>query len=157
MATPKREGIQIVAVNRHARHDFFIVETFEAGMELKGSEVKSIRNGEINLKEGYAHIKRNQLYLEGVHVKPYKYSSVATQEPVRSRRLLMHRKEIDRLDLETHAKRLTLVPLRVYFKKGRAKIELGLAKGKKAQDKRQSIKKADAQRDIDRAQKARKR
>jgi SsrA-binding protein len=140
----------VAAVNRTARHEYAILETFEAGMALKGCEVKSIRAGGVNLKEGYAHVIRGELFLEGVHVSPYEYSSQPL-EPIRSRKLLMHRREIHKIDSEIKLKGLTLVPLKLYFKNGRAKLELGLAKGKKAFDKRESIKKREVARELARA------
>ncbi len=151
----KEEKIISVAVNRQARFEFFISETFEAGIELLGSEVKSIRDGGVNLKEGFAHIERNQLVLEGVHISPYSHANQQNHAPIRTRRLLLHRREIDRIAAELSQKGLTLVPLRLYFKNGWAKIELGLAKGKKLHDKRESIKKDEARRTMDRAQKIR--
>ena len=134
-----------IAVNRSARHEFFILEKYEAGMELKGSEVKSLRDGGLNLKEGYAHVSRGEMFLEGVHIQPYEHASFKL-DPVRSRKLLMHRREIRRIEEEVRRKGLTLIPLQVYFKHGRAKVELGLAKGKKAFDKREAIKKREAER-----------
>lgn len=157
--TPKPEegeGIQIIATNRYARHEFFILETFEAGMELKGSEVKSLRQGGVTLKEGYAHVRNGEIYLEGVHVTPYEYAHHTNLLPVRSRRLLLNRSEIKKISDETSQKRLTIVPLKLYFKRGRAKIEIGLAKGKKLYDKRDSIKQREQTRIMDRAQRTRK-
>jgi len=142
----------MVADNRQARHKYFILETYEAGMELKGSEVKSLREGKVQLKEGYAHVRRGELFLEGVHITPYKYANINAPEAVRSRKLLMHRREIQRLQADLQRKNLTLVPLKLYFKRGKAKLQIGVAKGKKVHDKRQTIKKREAQRTLDRVQ-----
>jgi SsrA-binding protein len=150
MKPDKKQLHRSVAENRSARHEFFILESVEAGVELMGSEVKSIRAGGISLKEGYAHIVRGELFLEGVHISPYEYASSVT-DPLRSRRLLMHRREINRLDADMKQRRLTLVPLRVYFKNGRAKLELGLARGKKTHDKRAAVKERESRRELDRA------
>ncbi len=147
-----KTGILVVAENRQARHNFSILEIFEAGVELKGSEVKSIRKGNVQLKEGYAHVRNGELYLEGVHVNPYKFSSHSGLEAVRKRKLLMHKREIVRIHAELSQNRYTLVPLRVYFKDGRAKVELGLAKGKKLYDKRAALKKRETERLVARAQ-----
>jgi len=157
MPSIEKSNDPVVAFNRQARHEYKILETFEAGMELKGSEIKSIREGAINLKEGYAHVVNGELFLEGVHISPYLQANLMNHEPVRTRRLLMHRREIDHLQAETQLKRLTLIPLKVFFKNGRAKIEIGLAQGKKFQDKREDIKKRETKRLLDRAQKAKQR
>lgn len=146
MPAKKPSGIHVVADNRKARHDFFILDTYEAGIELRGSEVKSLRSGRVQLKEGYAHVRGPELFLEGVHITPYQHAAYGAPSAVRSRRLLMHRKEIDRIHAELQQKRLTLVPLKLYFKKGKAKLQLGLAKGKKIHDKRESIKERESQR-----------
>jgi SsrA-binding protein len=156
MPEENKDGTRNVAVNRQARHEFFILESFEAGIELKGSEVKSIREGTVNLKEGFAHIQRGEIFLEGVHIGPYSFANQFGHEAVRTRRLLMHKREISRLAAEIAQQRLTLVPLRVYFKKGRAKVEIGLAKGKKVHDKREAIKERESTRWIERAQRTRK-
>ena len=149
MKAEKKPRERAAAENRSARHDFFILETVEAGIELKGSEVKSIRAGGVSLKEGYAHVDRGEVFLEGVHIAPYEYAS-APLNPLRTRRLLLHRREIHRLGADLKERRLTLVPLRVYFKKGKAKVELGLAKGKKAHDKREAIKAREVRRELER-------
>ncbi|HLG19939.1 MAG TPA: SsrA-binding protein SmpB [Bdellovibrionota bacterium] len=156
MAEENKSGLKIVAVNRHARHDFFILESFEAGIELKGSEVKSIREGTVNLKEGFAHVHKREILLEGVHISPYSHANQFGHEPVRTRRLLMHRREINRIEADLQQQRLTLVPLRLYFKKGRVKVEIGLAKGKKLHDKREAIKEKESIRSMERAQRSRK-
>jgi len=141
-----------VAVNRKARHDYFIDETIEAGLALTGAEVKSLRAGRANLKDSYARIERGNAVLLNVHISPYDPASRANQEPTRSRRLLLHRREIDRLEGKLKQKGLTLVPLRLYFNdKGRAKVELGLAHGKRQYDKREAIKEREARREAARA------
>ncbi|MFH1018865.1 MAG: SsrA-binding protein SmpB [Pseudomonadota bacterium] len=147
MSPEPKSSFQVIAENRTARHNFFILETIEAGIELLGSEVKSIRQGSVSLKEGYAHVDRGQVFLEGVHIAPYEFAS-ASLSPVRPRRLLLHKREISRLGAEVKERRLTLVPLRIYFKKGMAKIELGLAKGKKLHDKREAIKERETRREL---------
>jgi SsrA-binding protein len=150
MPDEKKDSFRPVAENRSARHNFFILETFEAGIELRGSEVKSLRDGAVNLKEGYAHVDQGELFLEGVHITPYSHARKEEVDPVRKRRLLMHRREIHRIHAELQQKRLTLVPLRIYFKKGRAKLELGLAKGKKSYDKRATLKERESRRNLER-------
>jgi SsrA-binding protein len=142
------DGIKIVSENRKARFDYSILDTFEAGMELRGSEVKSLRAGNCQLKDSYVAFVGDQMYLQNAHIGVYTASSYNNHEPERRRRLLMHRREIDRLASQVQEKGLTLVPLKVYFKNGRAKVELALAKGKKAHDKRDSIKARDVQRDL---------
>lgn len=135
--------------NRQARFKFQIFETFEAGMVLKGNEIKSLRESSVSLQEGYVHIHNGELLLEGVHITPYEYQSTHVAiEPIRSIRLLMHKREISHLDSETKLKKLTIVPLKIYFTKGFAKVLIGLAKGKKTEDKRQDIKKRDVERSL---------
>ncbi|MCB0394948.1 MAG: SsrA-binding protein SmpB [Bdellovibrionales bacterium] len=141
-------GEKLVCSNKKARHDYHIGETFEAGMVLTGSEVKSMRDGNCQLKDSYIDINRGELFLIGAHVSPYFASSYNNHEPERKRKLLMHRLEISKLDSKVREKGLSLIPLRIYFKKGRAKIEIALAKGKKAHDKRDTIKKRDALREV---------
>jgi len=142
--------------NRAARRDYFILETVEAGLELKGSEVKSIRAGKASLAEGFAKIEDSEIFLYHMHVNPYEYTKQEEQDPLRPKKLLLHRREIDYLIVQISQKRLTLIPLRVYFKKGLAKVELGLAKGKKQYDKRDAIRRKEADRVIARAKKYRK-
>ena len=148
-----KNTFQVITENRQARHHFFIHQTFEAGIELKGCEVKSLREGSVQLKEGYAHVVNHQLFLEGVYISPYIFARTDEIDPQRSRRLLVHKKEISQILSEIQLKRFTLVPLKLYFKNGMAKIELGLAKGKKIYDKREAIKKRETERMIDRAKK----
>lgn len=145
-----------VADNRKARHDYFIEESHEAGMELTGSEVKSLRNGRINLRGGYARVEGGEVWLYDVHISPYDQSGTYfNHEPTRRRRLLLHRREISRIAGLVDRQGYTLVPLRVYFKGRRAKVELGVARGKKLYDKREDIARREANRDIDRALKMR--
>ena len=146
----------VVADNRKARHDYSIEESYEAGLALTGSEIKSVRNGRINLRGGYARLYNGEIVLYDVHISPYEQSGTHfNHEPTRPRKLLLHRREISRIAGLVDRQGYTLVPLRVYFKGRRAKLELGLAKGKKLYDKREDIAKREAQRDIDRAMKSR--
>ena len=146
------KGTKVVASNRRARHDYDILETFECGIVLTGSEVKSIRDGKIQLKDSFARVQDGEVWLHGVHVSPYAYAhGDSAHDPDRSRKLLLHRAEIDELTGRTQQESLTLVPLAVYFKEGRAKIELALAKGRRRYDKRQAIATRDAAREAERA------
>ena len=141
-----------VAVNRKARHDYFILDSFECGIVLTGTEIKSVRAGNLNLKDSYASIENGELWLYGVHISPYEKGTYHNHEPERDRKLLMHRHEIIRLNSKLREKGLTLVPLSVYIKDGkRAKVELGLAKGRTTHDKRDMIADRDAKRTIARA------
>lgn len=149
------EGLQVVAVNKRARRDYEILDTIEAGLVLLGSEVKSVRDGGINLQEAYVRAKSGELFLVDCHISPYSYSRQEKYEPTRDRKLLMHRREIDRLALEIQKKGLSIIPLRAYFKRGRCKIELGVGRGKKLWDKRQDVKAREAQRMVERAIKRR--
>jgi len=144
-------SIKIVCENRKARHDFFIHETFEAGIALVGTEVKSLRAGKANLKDSFALIKNNEAYLENVHISPYEHGNIFNHDPLRRRKLLMHKAEIIRLFSKTQEKGLTLVPLKIYFSKGKAKVELALASGKKNYDKRQVLAEKTAKREVERA------
>lgn len=141
---------KVVATNRKARHEYFILETYEAGIELKGSEIKSIRSGQISLAEAYVRIENNQAWLVDSHVAPYEQANRFNHDPRRPRRLLLHSSEIRDLWNEVRQKGVTVVPLKVYLKDGRAKLEIGVAKGKKLYDKRASIAERDARREIDR-------
>ncbi|MBV8236217.1 MAG: SsrA-binding protein SmpB [Acidimicrobiia bacterium] len=146
------KGTKVVASNRRARHDYDVVETFECGIVLSGSEVKSIRDGKIQLKDSYARVQDGQVWLHGVHVSPYVYAhGLDGHDPDRPRKLLLHRDEIDELTGRTQQESLTLVPLAVYFKDGKAKVELALAKGRRRYDKRQAIASRDAAREAERA------
>lgn len=145
------ERVKVVSSNRRARRNYAIVETVEAGLALLGSEVKSLREGRLDLKDSYAVVKGGEAYLVGAYIAPYEFAREGGHEPERERKLLLHRREIDRIGGQIAEKGLTLVPLQVYFKDGRAKVELGLAKGKTTYDKRETIKERDHQREMDRA------
>jgi SsrA-binding protein len=145
------EGEPIVTVNRKARHEYEILETFEAGMVLVGSEVKSLRDGRANLKDSYARVDHGEVFLLNAHISPYAAANRFGHEPERTRKLLLRRQEIDKLTGKVNERGLTLVPLKIYFKNGRAKVELGLGRGKKAYDKRESIKRREMEREADRA------
>lgn len=142
-----------IAVNRRARHDFFIEETYEAGLVLTGSEVKSLREGRANLKDSYGRIDRGEAWLFNAHISPYGPASQFGHEPTRTRKLLLHQREIERLAGKVKERGFTLIPLRLYFKKGRVKVEIGLARGKKQFDKRAAIRERELQREADRAMK----
>jgi SsrA-binding protein len=142
---------KILAINRKAYHDYHIDETFEAGIALTGTEIKSVRAGSINLRDSYAQVKNGELWLLNAHIAPYEPASRQNVDPYRDRKLLMHRREIMRLFGRVQEKGFTLVPLKVYLKKNRAKVELGLARGKKLYDKREAISKRDAAREMARA------
>ena len=144
-----------VVVNRKARHDYHIEESIEAGVVLTGSEVKSLRAGKGQLKESYARIDRGEMWLVNAHISEYAAASYLGHEPTAARKLLLHRREIDRLTGKVKEKGLTLVPLRIYFKDGRAKVEIGLGRGKKLYDKRESIKERETKREMDRASRRR--
>lgn len=143
-------GVKIIADNKKARFDFEIIETFEAGMSLMGSEVKSLRNGQVNLKDSYVSFRGEEAFLQNAHISPYTASSYNNHEPERLRKLLLHKEEINQIQGDTTKKGLTCVPLKLYFKNGKVKLQIGLAKGKKKADKRESIKKRDANREMDR-------
>jgi SsrA-binding protein len=147
----KTQSIKIVAENRKARHDYHIHETYEAGLVLTGTEVKSLRAGKANLKDAYARIDNGEMMLFQMHISPYEQGNRFNHEPLRVRKLLMHRLEITKLLSKTKEKGYTLVPLKLYFSRGRAKLELGLATGKKNYDKRQDVAERDAKREMDRA------
>jgi len=142
----KNQGTKILATNRKARHEFFIEETFEAGIVLTGTEVKSIRQGKVNIKESYASIDNGEVFINGMHISPYEQGNIYNVDPLRVRKLLFHRKEIRKLIGETKQKGFTLVPLSIYLKDGKVKVEIALAKGKKLYDKRDTIAKKDAER-----------
>jgi SsrA-binding protein len=144
-----RRGDQVVITNRKARHEYFVLESFECGIVLRGAEVKSIRYGRANLQDSYARVEDGEVWLYGMHVSPYEFSR-GDLDPVRRRKLLLHHKEIMELTRATEEKGVTLVPLRVYFKDGRCKVEIAIARGKARYDKRQAIATRDAQRETDR-------
>lgn len=148
-------GTKLIAANRKARHDFFVIETYEAGIELFGTEVKSIRLGQVNLKDSYCTINKGELFVSGVHINPYEKGNIFNREPLRVRRLLMHKKEIFKLLSNVGQLGYTLVPLSMYFRSSRVKLEIGLCKGKKLYDKRDSAAEKQADRDIERAVKVR--
>ena len=146
---------QVVASNRRARHDYEILDTFEAGIALLGPEVKSLRNGKANLTDGYAVIRRGEVFLAHVHIGPYEKAWRENAEPRRERKLLLHRAEISRLEGKLGERGLTLIPLRLYFTHGRAKVELGLCRGKRRYDKRESIRQRETERDLQRTMRGR--
>ena len=148
-------GTKVLATNRKARHEYFIKETYECGIELKGTEVKSIRNGRLNLTDGYASVDNSEVFLKQVHISPYEQGNRFNVDPLRTRKLLLHKYEIRKLIGATTIKGYSLIPLSVYLKNGKVKVELALAKGKKLYDKRQDIAKKDAQRSEERAMKLR--
>jgi SsrA-binding protein len=147
----KESGRKLITVNRRARHDFAISDTYEAGMVLTGTEVKSLRAGRANLTDAYAEVRDGEVWLVNAHIPEYDQGTWTNHEPRRTRKLLLHAQEINRLIGKTKQSGLTLVPLQMYFKDGKAKIEIGLGKGKKAYDKRQDIAERQAKRDADRA------
>ncbi len=149
------ENIKVVAKNRKAGRDYFFVDGYEAGIELKGTEVKSLRLGNANMADCYARVENGEVYLHNLHIGEYTEANRFNHDPVRKRRLLLHRYEIDRLRVRTEEKGLTLVAVKLYFKRGRAKVELALAKGKREYDRRREIAKRDAQREMRRELKAR--
>lgn len=144
---------KIITNNRKARHDYNIIETVEAGIVLKGTEVKSMRQGKVNLKDSYASFKEGELYIIGMHVSPYKFGNIFNHDPERERKLLMHRQELRRMFGKVQTQGMTLVPLKLYFKKGKVKVELALASGKRQYDRRHEIAKRDAEREMRRAMK----
>jgi SsrA-binding protein len=143
----KEQGRKMVAQNRKARHDYHVEDTFEAGLVLTGTEVKSLRAGRASLVDGFAEVRDQEVWLTGVHIPEYTQGTWTNHEPRRPRKLLLHRREIDRIDARVRERGLTLVPLSLYFKDGRAKVEIALARGKKAYDKRQAIAKREADRE----------
>ena len=150
---PKAQGVKQAASNRKAFHDYFVLERYEAGIELSGTEVKSIRAGTLNLKDAYCLVKNGEIFVKGMHISPYEKGNIFNRDPDRDRRLLMHKKEIGKLGAKAAQEGLALIPLSVYFKDSRVKVEVGLCRGKKLYDKRESDAKRQAARDIDRAMK----
>ena len=148
-------GIKIISDNRKAFHNYHVLESFEAGVVLMGSEVKSLRNGHVQLKDSYVVFKGDELWLQNCHISPYSASSYNNHETEQHRKLLLHRNEIDKIIAQIKEKGLTMVPLKIYFKDGIAKLQVALVKGKKAHDKRDDIKKRDAKRELDQEKKAR--
>lgn len=152
MSSSEASGrIKVVATNRKARRNYTIVDTFEAGISLLGSEVKSLRESKIDLKDSYAHVANGEILLAGCYIAPYEFARDGGHDPERQRKLLLHRREIDRIAGQLAEKGLTMIPLQVYFKNGRAKVELGLAKGKSTLDKRQALRDKEHQREMERA------
>ena len=141
---------ETISVNRQARHEYFVLETYEAGIELYGTEIKSIRTGSVNLKEAWADIQNGQVYIYGMHISPYEKGNIFNKDPLRIRKLLLHRYEINKIEAKLKEKGLTLVPLKVYFKDSLVKVEIGMARGKKLYDKRQDIAKKDQRREAER-------
>lgn len=153
----EKKGIKIVAKNPKAFHDYFVEDRFEAGIELAGTEVKSIRLGKVNLKDAFCHVKDGEMFVYGMHISPYEQGNIFNKDPMRTRRLLLHRQEINRLYAKIKQDGYSLVPLSIYFKNSRVKLEIGLARGKKLHDKREAAAAKDAKREIDRALKTRNR
>lgn len=145
------DRVKVVATNRKARRNYTIVDTLEAGIVLLGSEVKSLRDGRVDLKDSYAHVERGEVFLSACYIGPYEFARDGGHEPERHRKLLLHRREIDRIAGQLAEKGLTMVPLQIYFKDGNAKVELGLAKGRSTVDKRQSLKDREHEREIQRS------
>ena len=150
---PKQTGIKEISKNRKAFHEYFVLERFEAGIELAGTEVKSIRAGQVNLKDSFCTIKDGELFVRGMHISPYEHGNIFNKDPVRPRRLLMHKREILKLQARVIQDGVALIPLSLYFKDSRVKVERGLCKGKKLHDKRDSEAERQTRRDIDRIMK----
>jgi SsrA-binding protein len=148
-----QESGKVIAVNRKARHDYFVIEALEAGLALVGTEVKSLRAGEVNLKDAWVEVENGELYVLGMHISPYEKGNIFNRDPVRPRKLLVHRRELRRLQEQQKLQGYTLIPLQLYFKRGKVKVELGVCKGKKLYDKRADAAARDAKREIDRAMK----
>ncbi|MGY3765268.1 SsrA-binding protein SmpB [Vagococcus vulneris] len=151
---PKGDG-NLIAQNRKARHDYTVIETVEAGIVLQGTEIKAIRQRRVNLKDGFARVMNGELFLMNVHISPYEHGNIFNHDPLRTRKLLVHKKQIRKLVDETKNKGITLIPLKLYIKDGFAKVLIGVAKGKKQYDKREDIKRRDMNREIDRSLKIR--
>lgn len=151
----KQKGVKEITANRKAFHEYFVLERFEAGIELAGTEVKSIRGGNVNLKDAFCTIKNGELFIRGMHISPYEHGNIFNKDPVRPRRLLMHKREIIKLNARVMQDGVALIPLSLYFKDSRVKVELGLCKGKKLHDKRDSEADRQSKRDIDRMMKER--
>ena len=144
----KQDDIKVIATNRKAYHDYFIEETIEAGIELKGTEVKSVRLGHVNLKDSFARVENGEVFLYNMHISPYEKGNIFNVDPMRDRKLLLHKHEINRLAGYVQQKGYTLIPLKIYIKRGKIKVELAVAKGKKLYDKREAIAKRDAELEI---------
>jgi len=149
----QKQAQKFIAVNRRARHDYFIVDEYEAGVVLKGTEVKSLRLGKANIKDSYARVVDGEVFVYQLHIGPYPFAYYGNHDPLRTRKLLLHKQEIKRLYSKVNEKGHTLVPLKLYFKGGKVKLSIALVKGKRQYDKRQAIKRRDEKRDLDRARK----
>lgn len=147
----KAKGIKPIAQNRRARHDYFVEESYEAGIELKGTEVKSLRKGHVNLKESYAQVREGQVLVQSMHISPYEQGNIYNTDPLRPKRLLLHKSEIRKLQAMVQRQGYTLIPLQIYLKDGRMKMELGVCAGKHLHDKREDLAEKDAKMDIARA------
>ena len=148
---PHQKGIKVIAQNKKAYHDYFVEERIECGIALFGTEVKSIRLGKVNLKESWAQIRKGEVWVEGMHISPYEQGNIYNRDPLRDKKLLLHRSEIRKLDVQVMRQGYTLVPLELYLKDGRVKMELGVCRGKQVHDKRDTIAKRDSDREIRRA------
>ena len=146
-----KETEQVIARNKKAYHDYFVLETYEAGIELYGTEIKSIRNGRVNLKDSFCSVDNGEMFAIGLHISPYEQGNIFNRDPLRKKKLLLHKKEIMKLFGQSQQQGLSIVPLQLYIINGRAKLEIGLCKGKKLHDKREVAAKRDAERTIDRA------
>ncbi len=151
MSLPHQQGIKIISTNKKAFHDYFVEERYECGIVLFGTEVKSIRLGKVNLKESWAQIRKDEVWVEGMHISPYEQGNIFNRDPLRPKKLLLHKKEILKLNSLVMRQGYTLVPLEIYLKDGRMKMQLGLCKGKQLHDKRSSLAKRDSDREIQRA------
>lgn len=150
----RQKGIKPVASNRSARHEYFVLESIECGIALQGTEVKSMRQGRVNLKESYAVVRDNEVLVQSMHISPYEQGSIFNTDPLRPKKLLLHKSEIRKLKAQVQQKGFSLIPLQVYLKDGRMKLELGVCRGKRLHDKRDDMAQRDAQRDIERAMRA---
>ena len=148
---PHQQGIKTIAQNRKAYHDYFVEEKYECGIALFGTEVKSIRQGKVNLKESWAQVRKGEIWVEGMHISPYEQGNIYNRDPLRAKKLLLHKNEIRKLDGLVMRQGFTLIPLEMYLKDGKVKVQLGLCKGKQLHDKRDSIAKKDSDREIQRA------
>ncbi len=151
----QNSGFLPIASNRKAYHDYFVLETYEAGIELYGTEIKSIRGGRVNLKDSFCSVDNGEMFVIGMHISPYEHGNIFNRDPMRKKKLLMHKKEIIKLYSQNQQQGLSIIPLKLYIKKGRAKLEIGLCKGKKLHDKRDVAAKKEANRNIERALKER--
>ena len=148
---PHQQGIKVIAQNRKAYHDYFVEDRIECGIALFGTEVKSIRRGKVNLKESWAQVRKGEIWVEGMHISPYEQGNIFNRDPLRGKKLLLHKSEIRKLDAQVLRQGYTLIPLELYLKEGRVKMQLGLCRGKQLHDKRDSIARRDSEREIRRA------